>query len=786
MIADIARRLCGPETENRGGQLRFRENCALSVETSGASKGTWCDHQADAGGGPIELIQHINGGLPGVALDWLRSEFGVEIERRGSGWNIEATYDYCDESGVLLYQKVRLVPKDFRQRRPDPSAKGGWNWSLGDVRRVLYRTPDLVARPTETVFEVEGEKDADNGAARLGLLTTCNAEGGSKAKSKSGKKWRPEYSEQLRGRDIVVIPDNDGVGRGHAQTIANALLRVGCTVRIVTLSGAVKDLSDWIADGGTREQLDALVAAASLAEIAEPEPVQGLLAATEGGSGVTGEILPSQSEVSAAIDALTKDSDPDAIGVVLEQVARARLGPLWNGPMLSRIKDLTGQKLPALTTALRAAVKRLEPPRPAQTTAVARTDHWRDLLHRTADEKNEPKPIMANVFIALTNDKGWDGVIGRNEFTGMIELLATPPWSDPNFKEARPWTDPDTRMMTLWVQNAGIHAPEHIVFQGIAAAAERNLFHPVKEYLDELVWDEEPRIDDLFIYYYGAATDPPAEADGEAAMEEWKLRYRYLRAVGARSLIGAVARIEEPGCKNDCSPTLVGKQDLLKSTSIEALFAPWYTDEISEFGTKDAAMQTVGKWGIEISELVAARRDVDKTKAFMSRKVDHFRPPYGRAPIDQPRQCVFWGTTNRDAFLFDETGNRRSWSVRCSLIKIEELRRDRDQLWAEAVARYRAGERYWLHEKELVAVAAEIQAEFMEQDPWHDTVVSYIADKTEVGVDDLLGVVGVFLQDRDQGDMNRVAKILRRVGWVRKRQSTGDRLWRYFPPDPSQ
>jgi putative DNA primase/helicase len=288
MIADIARRLLGSEADTRGGQLRFRENQALSVETSGPNKGTFYDHQDEHGGGPIELIQHINGGLPGVALDWLRSEFGIEIEYSGSGsgWNIEATYDYLDEAGVLLYQKLRFVPKSFRQRRPDPAAKGGWNWKLGDVRRVLYNTPDLVARPTETVFGLEGEKDCDNGARKLGILTTCNGEGGSKAPSKSGKKWRPEYSEQLRGRDVVVIPDNDAVGRGHAQTIARALIAVWCTVRVVSLPGeingkAVKDLSDWIAAGGTREQLDALVAAAPLVEIAEPAQAAG---AQEGGA----------------------------------------------------------------------------------------------------------------------------------------------------------------------------------------------------------------------------------------------------------------------------------------------------------------------------------------------------------------------------------------------------------------------------------------------------------------------------------------------------------------------
>jgi predicted P-loop ATPase len=110
---------------------------------------------------------------------------------------------------------------------------------------------------------------------------------------------------------------------------------------------------------------------------------------------------------------------------------------------------------------------------------------------------------------------------------------------------------------------------------------------------------------------------------------------QLLQAVGARSLIGAIARIYDPGCKNDCSPTLVGDQGELKSSAIKALFEPWFTDEISDFGSKDAAMQTAGVWGIEIGELVAARRDVDRTKAFMSRSTDRFRPPYGK-PFNYP------------------------------------------------------------------------------------------------------------------------------------------------------
>ena len=149
---------------------------------------------------------------------------------------------------------------------------------MNGVRRVLYRLQEVKAAPADaTIFVVEGEKDADNGAA-LGLVTTCNPDGGSKTQFGKPGKWRPEFSEALRGRNVAIIPDNDDVGRSHANTIANALARVRCHVRVVTLPVAQDggDLTDWISAGGTREQLESLVADAPLHEAPPaPEPDRG-------------------------------------------------------------------------------------------------------------------------------------------------------------------------------------------------------------------------------------------------------------------------------------------------------------------------------------------------------------------------------------------------------------------------------------------------------------------------------------------------------------------------------
>jgi hypothetical protein len=167
-------------------------------------------------------------------------------------------YDYCDEIGRLLYQTVRYEPKTFRPCRPDRDV--GWIFNLGnngDVRRVLYRLPELLAaKPDVPVFFVEGEKDADNLAA-IGLIATTN-QGGADAD------WHADYSEQLRDRSIVVIPDRDSPGRRHAVVVARSLLSTARHLHVLDLPGGSKDVSDWLLDGGS---------ATNLLDLAEVAPV---------------------------------------------------------------------------------------------------------------------------------------------------------------------------------------------------------------------------------------------------------------------------------------------------------------------------------------------------------------------------------------------------------------------------------------------------------------------------------------------------------------------------------
>ena len=181
----------------------------------------------------------------------------VPVKRR----RIVKTYDYTDEEGVLLYQAVRYEPKDFKQRRPDASKPGGWNWSMKGVRLVLYRLPELIDAVTagHPVFVVEGEKDAD-AMHRAGLTATCNV-GGACNVGRAGK-WKAEFAEFFKGATVCVIADKDDAGREHAQQVAANLYPVAKHVVVIELpdigEAKVKDAADYLGAGGLAADITAL------------------------------------------------------------------------------------------------------------------------------------------------------------------------------------------------------------------------------------------------------------------------------------------------------------------------------------------------------------------------------------------------------------------------------------------------------------------------------------------------------------------------------------------------
>lgn len=247
LIGPVARELLGEPNAKLSSrtELRFGTHGSLSVDLE---KGVWYDHEAEEGGGVLALVTRETGRQDGKA--WLveRGYLSADAPRSESP---AAVYDYCDENGEILFQVVRKPGHVFLQRRPDGA--GGWVWNVRGVRQVPYRLPELLAAAEdELVFVVEGEKDADNLRA-LGFVATCNAGGATK--------WRACHSGHLRGRDVVILPDNDEPGRAHARKVRECLAGIARSVCVVELPGLPPkgDVSDWIAGGGTAEALLALV-----------------------------------------------------------------------------------------------------------------------------------------------------------------------------------------------------------------------------------------------------------------------------------------------------------------------------------------------------------------------------------------------------------------------------------------------------------------------------------------------------------------------------------------------
>ncbi len=412
--------------------------------------------------------------------------------------------------------------------------------------------------------------------------------------------------------------------------------------------------------------------------------------------------------------------------------------------------------------------------------ASPESSDWTEALMRT--RTGEARPILANALAALVGSPDWSGVLGFDEFAQRVVARKAPPWS-----RGKPgqWGDQEDRLAAEWLQRNGILVSVEVAGQATQTAARHAPFHPLRDYLQSLEWDGTARIDRWLIDYLGAEqTD-------------------FNKAVGIRWLISAVARVFNPGTKVDSCLILEGPQGMKKSTALRVLGGQYFTDEISELGSKDAAMQVQGAWIIELSELAAIGRkaELDRVKAFMSRSYDRFRPPYGAHVIEAPRQCIFAGTVNSSEYLRDETGGRRFWPVACSHIDTEALGRDRDQLWAEAVVRFRDGEVWWLETLELNRAASEEQEARYEDDPWEPRIAGWLDEPHFSGLEGDESIeceplnsfsTGEILQHaiskpiftHTQIDRNRVAKIFRRLGWVRKKVRIGDRFeWRYRKAD---
>lgn len=358
---------------------------------------------------------------------------------------------------------------------------------------------------------------------------------------------------------------------------------------------------------------------------------------------------------------------------------------------------------------------------------------WQARLQYTADEDNPRLRNTAhNLSLILAYDPRLRGLMSLDVFAQRVIFKREPPWSGHIMADddvategtAARWTDSDTQRLTCWLgEQWGIEPATKRLHAAVVVAAEANATHPVRDYLRDLpAWDGVDRLDHWLVDHLGA-TDTP-----------------YVRAVGRWWLISAVARVQRPGCKVDHMLILEGPQGLGKSSALKALCPDpeWFSDSDIDIGSKDAYIALHGKWIVEMAELDAlSKKEASASKAFITSSSDHYRPPYGQMSIDVQRQSVFAGTVNpkrETGYFSDSTGNRRFWPVLTRHVQVDAIVAARDQLWAEALHRFDAGQPWWPQTDEEHAMCSGEQSERLHVDTWAEPIAAWLDGQRRKGV----------------------------------------------------
>ncbi len=346
----------------------------------------------------------------------------------------------------------------------------------------------------------------------------------------------------------------------------------------------------------------------------------------------------------------------------------------------------------------------------AEEIADGSADEWLKTLETNRQDKIQA--TSENIMVILRNDPGLKGKLALNAFSCQYRVLGRLPWN--SLEIEREWTDYDDAGLRWYVETTYRFTAVNKLYDCVSMVMQENAFHPVREYLESLVWDGEERLGALLIDYLGATNN------------------EYTLAVTYKTFVAAVARVMQPGIKFDTVLTLIGPQGSAKSEFINVMGGEWFSENLGRLDTNQAMENIQGVWLTEIAEMAALKKaEVEIIKHFISKRKDEFRPAFGRRKQSFPRQNIFIGSANDDDFIKDQTGGRRFWPV--NIIKslffknriFNVLPKFRDQLWAEAVQAYLHDEPLHLP-ADIEEMAEQVQAEHTEHDPWLDTINEYL------------------------------------------------------------
>lgn len=366
------------------------------------------------------------------------------------------------------------------------------------------------------------------------------------------------------------------------------------------------------------------------------------------------------------------------------------------------------------------------------------------------------KPICnaANVVRLLKNDPTYAGHIWHDTFTN--ETL-----SDLDGL-VRPWTDSKTTALMIRLQDdLGMHrVTSSMVHDAIGYFADSDSRHQVRDWLKSLVWDGEERLHGFFTSYMGA---DPSISIGAFGKNFWVLM---------------VKRAMRPGCQADYMVVLEGSQGIGKTRAMQVIGGKWYAEVGITADSEDFERQLQGKLLVEIAELNSfTKSDQSRIKQIITKRVDRYREKYGRTALDHPRSCILVGTTNESEWIKDQTGGRRFWPVKCGRIDFEALKKDREQLFAEALWRLDEGdEGYIVPEEETKA----LQDERRESHPWEEALETELRGRESVTLNDAMTYLKIPVERMNSASGKTVAHILRRLGFsakVSRIQGELKRIW---------
>jgi len=396
---------------------------------------------------------------------------------------------------------------------------------------------------------------------------------------------------------------------------------------------------------------------------------------------------------------------------------------------------------------------------------------WMESLKRL--KGGEIRHTDTNAILILSNAAEWEGILGFNTRLGQPVFRHRPPVPDgvpfPRASYPKPITNVDISIVVAALEQTwNITLSTHAANNAVEAAAHQSPFDPVVEYLEDLKWDQRPRLSTWLPIYCGVPGD------------------NYSEAVGSKWMISAVARAYDPGCKVDHCLVLEGDQGIGKSSILRALASEEFfldnTPRISK--RKEVAEAIRGKWIVEFAELDSfSKTENTEVKSFLSGQDDTFRGAYKMRAERYPRQCVFAATTNETHYLMDDTGARRFWPVRCAHADVKGLVKDRDQLWAEAVHRFRAGETWHLTAADIPA-AQRAQEERAALDPWIDLLGGFVEGKSHVLATDLLRderALNLPSSNMGKHTYQRLGRVMSQLGWVKRNTKGRNRRVTFEP-----